>query len=151
MTATIRVFPDHGHPSSLWPSKELLIVNRPMQPYVLPNEIGIDDVLGERILTWTDRFQNFFVKKIDDFTSRPHWRPGTSVYDWYDEGYRIVLALRVQFPDVAIKPEFAQYVFSVNERRENAGLPPISLEREPELGHIDISALPRPPQPDSGA
>ncbi|RVW05906.1 hypothetical protein EGT50_04025 [Rhodococcus xishaensis] len=103
--------------------------------------MGIEDALGEKILTWTDRFQNFFVKECDDFTSRPRWRPGIDVFGWYDEGYEIIYKLRARFPDVQVKPQFARYVFSVNERREHAGLLPISLPGKPKAGHICISDL----------
>lgn len=144
---TIRVHPDHGHPSSLWPSEELVIVSQPRQPYILPSQIGIDDALGEKILTWTDRFQKFFVEEIDDFTSRPRWRPGINVFDWYDEGYEIVYKLRARFPDVKVEPQFASYVFSVNERRESMGLLPISLPNEPKAGHVSISDVPHPQDP----
>lgn len=123
----IRVHPDYGHPSSLWPSKELVVDIRPRQPYVLPSQIGIDDALGERILAWTGRFQEFSVAEVDDFAVRPRWLPGQNAADWYDEGCAIVQELRAHFPDVQVKPEFAKYVFSVNERRESMGLPPISM------------------------
>ncbi|WP_237707964.1 hypothetical protein [Hoyosella subflava] len=81
---------------------------------------------------------------MDDFTSRPRWLPGINVFDWYDEGYEIIEELRAHFPDVHVKPEFAQYVFSVNERRESAGLSPISLPNEPKPGHISISDVLHP-------
>ena len=142
----IRIYPDHGHPSSLWPSKELIVIppQRFPQAYVLPSQMGIDDELGEKILAWTDRFQKFFVTEIDGFAIRPRWNPGINVFDWYDEGYQIVGKLRAQFPDVHVKPEFAQYVFSVNERRESMGLAPVSLPNEPKAGHISITELLHP-------
>ncbi|AEF41968.1 hypothetical protein AS9A_3530 [Hoyosella subflava DQS3-9A1] len=95
-------------------------------------------------MAWTECFQKFFVKEMDDFTSRPRWLPGINVFDWYDEGYEIIEELRAHFPDVHVKPEFAQYVFSVNERRESAGLSPISLPNEPKPGHISISDVLHP-------
>ena len=106
--------------------------------------MGIDDELGEKILAWTDRFQKFFVTEIDGFAMRPQWHSGINVFDWYDEGYRIVGELRAQFPIVHVKPEFAQYVFSVNERRESMGLVPVSLPNEPKAGHISITELLHP-------
>ncbi len=135
---TIRVHPDYGHPSSIWPSEELIIVLSE-QPYILPTQIGIDGALGEEVLAWTESFQLFFVEESDDFNLRPRWLPGINPFDWYDEGYRIISKLRAQFPRVQVKPEFAQYVFSVNERRENMGLLPISLPNDPKTGHISIS------------
>ncbi|SLA78907.1 Uncharacterised protein [Mycobacteroides abscessus subsp. abscessus] len=89
--------------------------------------MGIDDELGEKILAWTDRFQKFFVTEIDGFAMRPRWRPGINVFDWYDEGYRIV---------------------SVNERRESMGLVPVSLPNEPKAGHISITELLHPKGPE---
>lgn len=144
----IRVYPDHGHPSSLWPSRKLVIVDRPWQPYVLPSHMGIDDALGQKILAWTDRFQKYFVEEIDGFASRPLWRPGIDVFDWYDEGYEIICELRAQFPDVQVKPQFANYVFSVNERRESMGLLPISLPSEPTTGFISITDVLHPKGPE---
>lgn len=66
------------------------------------------------------------------------------VFGWYDEGYRIVGELRAQFPMVHVKPEFAHYVISVNERRESMGLVPVSLPNEPKAGHISITELLHP-------
>ncbi|MCJ0906862.1 hypothetical protein [Rhodococcus sp. ARC_M6] len=143
----IRLYPDYGHPSSLWPSKELVRISRPRQPYVLPSQIGIDDALGKKILAWTDRFQKFFVEEVDGFASRPRWLPGINVFDWYDEGYEIIEELRAQFPDVQVKPQFAQYVFSANERRESMGLLPISLPNEPKAGYISITDVLHPKGP----
>lgn len=137
--STIRVYPDHGHPSSLWPSEELIIVIRPRRGYILPEDIGIDEALSNQILTWTDGFQSLFMKEVDGFASRPLWLPGANVYDWYDEGCRIIHELRKEFPAVHVKPQFAQYVFSVNERRENMGLLPICLPNEPKVGFISIT------------
>lgn len=82
--------------------------------------------------------------EIDGFAIRPRWNPGINVFDWYDEGYQIVGKLRAQFPDVHVKPEFAQYVFSVNERRESMGLVPVSLPNEPKAGHMSITELLHP-------
>lgn len=110
--------------------------------------MGIDDELGEKILAWTDRFQKFFVTEIDGFAMRPRWRPGINIFDWYDEGYRIVGELRARFPDVHVKPEFTQYVFSVNERRESMGLVPVSLPNEPKAGHVSITELLHPKGPE---
>jgi hypothetical protein len=125
----------------LWPSEELVNVRQPEQPFVLPGQIGIPDPLGEEILEWTRQFQNFFVRESDNFESRPHWLPGVNVFDWYDEGYRIVRELRAHFPSVQVKPEFAQYVLSVNERREGLGLPPMSLPNERKAGYISVSDI----------
>lgn len=136
----IRVFPEQGHPSSLWPSSDL-IINQSRQPYVLPSQIGVGEELERRILAWTDTFQKFFMEKPDNFGSRPIWRPGLNIFDWYDEGYQIVGELRAHFPDVQIRPEFAQYVFSVNERREHMGLMPISPPGTYQAGHISISDM----------
>ncbi len=142
---TIGVFPEHGHPSSLWPSKELKLIDR-NRPYVMPDELGIDEPLGAEILDWTDYFQWQFDTEADDFDGRPIWKPGSDVYDWYDEGYRIVYKLRAQFPRVQIAPRFAKYVFSPNERRESSGRMPISLPGEDRAGYISIREL-TPPWP----
>ncbi|MHA6741439.1 hypothetical protein [Rhodococcus erythropolis] len=72
--------------------------------------------------------------EIDGFAMRPRWRPGINAFDWYDEGYRIVGELRSRFPDVHVKPEFAQYVFSVNERREAWGLRRSAFRTNPRPG-----------------
>ncbi|MBV6756867.1 hypothetical protein KV605_10495 [Rhodococcus opacus] len=108
--------------------------------------MGMDKALGDELLAWTDQFQKFFVEELDDFSSRPQRRPGIRPFEWYDEGYRIIDELRLQFPDVHVKAEFAQYVFSVNERRENMGLPPISPPNEFRAGHISISEVLDDPQ-----
>ncbi|WP_244163439.1 hypothetical protein [Rhodococcus koreensis] len=135
---TIVVHPEHGHPSSIWPSQEL-VISHSDEPYVLPSQIGMDKTLGDELLAWTVQFQKFFVEELDDFSSRPRWRSGINPFEWYDEGCRIIHELRLRFPDVHVKSEFAQYVFSVNERRENMGLPPISPPNEFRAGHISIS------------
>lgn len=140
----IRVCPEYGHPSSLWPDNDL-IINQSRQPYVLPSQIGIGEELERRILAWTDLFQRFFVEKSDNFGSRPSWRPGLNIFDWYDEGYQIVGELRAHFPDVQIRPEFAQYVFSVNERREHMGFLPISPPGTYQAGHLSISDIRKNP------
>ncbi len=141
---TIEVHPDYGHPSSIWPSEELVISRPdPSRPYVLPSQIGMEDALGEELLAWTSQFQKFFVEENADFSSRPQWRPGIDPFKWYDEGYRIVHKMRVQFPDVHVKPVFAHYVFSVNERREGMGLPPVRLPNEVKAGHISVTELVR--------
>lgn len=134
---TIVVHPDYGHPSSLWPSREL--VTESVGAHVLPNALGMDEILGEEILAWTGDFQKFFVKQTDDFDSRPQWRAGINPFEWYDEGYRIVQKIRSAFPHVHVKPQFAQYVFSINERRENLGLPPIRLPHEAKTGYISVT------------
>ena len=41
------------------------------------------------------------------FSSRPQWRPGIDPFKWYDEGYRIVHKMRLQFPDVHAKPKLS--------------------------------------------
>ncbi|MDN6739936.1 MAG: hypothetical protein L0L74_07530, partial [Corynebacterium casei] len=56
---TIRIYPDHGHPSSLWPSPEL-VLEKTRNPYVLPQELGINDSDSQRILRWTNEFHNRF-------------------------------------------------------------------------------------------
>ena len=134
---TIVVHPDFGHPSSIWPSQELIIGGS--GPFVLPNQIGMSKALGDDLMAWTDTFQKFFIEERDGFSARPQWRPGLNAFEWYDEGYRIVHKMRSEFPDVHVKPEFAQYVFSVNERRENMGLAPIRLPHESKPGHISIA------------
>lgn len=136
---TIVVHPDYGHPSSIWPSQELVIGSD--GPYVLPSQIGMEERLGTRVLAWTAKFQEFFLAESDDFDERPRWQPGIAPFDWYDEGYQIVRKMRSEFPDVFIKPEFAQYVFSVNERRENMGLPPVRRPHEVRFGYVDISDI----------
>lgn len=134
---TIVVYPDYGHPSSIWPSEELVTANS--GAYVLPHQIGMSKALEDALLSWTKQFQQFFLAEQDDFNARPHWRPGVNPYEWYDEGYRIVNEMRLEFPDVHIKPMFGQYIFSVNERRENMGLPPVQLPNETKPGHISIA------------
>lgn len=42
---TIVVHPEHGHPSSIWPSQEL-VISHSEEPYVLPSQIGVDKALG---------------------------------------------------------------------------------------------------------
>lgn len=134
----IRVHPEHGHPSSLWPAEDL-IITLTRDPYILPSQIGVGEELGRRILAWTDVFREFFKEDATDFSSRPIWHPQLNVFDWYDEGYQIVRELRSHFPDVQIRPEFAQYVFSINERRESLGLLPISAPGIDQAGYISIS------------
>ncbi|OFV78570.1 hypothetical protein [Rhodococcus erythropolis] len=113
----------------------------PSRPYVLPIQIGMEETLGDELLAWTSQFRKFFVKVHDDFSSRPQWLPGIDPFEWYDEGYRIVHEMRLQFPTVHVKPGFAHYVFSVNERREGMGLPPVRLPNEVKAGHISVSDL----------
>ncbi|WP_174531966.1 hypothetical protein [Millisia brevis] len=119
----------------------------PLQPYVLPDEMGIDDVFGQEILGWTRYFHDYFIEEVDDFDARPNWRSGANVYGWYDEGYRIVRELRARFPEVHVKPAFAKYVFSINERRENMNLPPIHLPGHPKVGFIPFPRLRRTENP----
>ncbi|WP_242474429.1 hypothetical protein [Tomitella cavernea] len=133
----IRVFPEYGHPSSLWPSKEL-VLRQSDRPYVLPGDIGIDDALGDEIVAWTDCFQECLAEEYEDFDRRPRWAPGISAFDWYDEGRRIVAELRARFPDVQVLGQFGNYVFSVNEMRENVGRLPISMPGEVRSGYIGV-------------
>lgn len=134
----IRLHPEPGHPSSLWPSESLVSIHV-SQPYILPSQIGIGEEYERRILSWTDTFHKFFKEDATDFNSRPSWSPGLNIFDWYDEGYQIVSELRSHFPDVQVRPEFAQYFFSINGRRENLGLLPISALGTCPPGHISIS------------
>lgn len=137
---TIRLSPREGHPSSLWPSAELLLVQPDSPYYVLPVHLGIDSVLGESILAWSAAFQSDFMDDSYDFESRPTWRPGSSALDWYDEGMHLLKELRDFFPDVQIRPEFAHRVFSVNERREALGKLPLCLPEESRTGYVSVSA-----------
>lgn len=139
----IKIFPEHGHPSSLWPSPEL-VKAKTRNPYIFPSEIGIKHSVGERIIRWSDDFQNNFIEYGTTFDERPTWNESFNVWAWYTEGYRIVEVLDSEFPDVYIKPGFSRYVFSANEIRQNAGLPPIQLPGMNRPGHIDISTVSRP-------
>jgi len=134
----IRLSPREGHPSSLWPPAELLVVQPDSPNFVLPVHLGIHSALGESILAWSAAFQNDFMDDSYDFETRPTWRPGASAFDWYDEGLRLLKELRDFFPGVQIRPEFAHRVFSVNERREALRKPPLCLPGEYRTGYVSI-------------
>jgi hypothetical protein len=137
---TIRIYPDHGHPSSLWPSAEL-VLEKTRNPYVLPQELGINEPDSQRILQRTKVFHNKFRDYGKTFDDRPSWAESFDVWAWYSEGYAIVKLLSTYFPSVYIKPSFSRYVFSTNEIRQNAGLSPVQLPWQNLPGHIDINSL----------
>lgn len=137
---TIRIYPDHGHPSSLWPSPEL-VLEKTRNPYVLPQELGINDSDSQRILRWTNEFHNKFRDYGKTFDDRPSWAESFDVWAWYSEGYAIVKLLNSHFPGVHVKPGFSRYVFSTSEIRQNAGLSPVQLPGQNLPGHIDINSL----------
>lgn len=61
---TIEVHPEYGHPSSIWPSAELVISRPyPSRPYVLPSQIGMDEALGTNYWRGLASFRNFSWKK----------------------------------------------------------------------------------------
>lgn len=110
-------------------------------PFVMPDDLGIESALGERILAWTEVFHANQVEKVDDFDSRPVWRDSSARWHWYDTGRELVAALRAVFPEVEVRAQFAGYVFSVNERRENLGQPPLTMPGEVRAGHMDVRDL----------
>lgn len=136
----IKVFPEHGHPSSLWPSPELVKV-KTRAPFVLPSELGLNEPDGKRILSWTEDFQGNFHDYGTSFDERPTWNEHFDVWAWYTEGYRIVELLSSEFPQAFVKPRFSRYVFATNEIRHNAGLPPVQMPGMNLPGHVDINTL----------
>lgn len=137
---TIRVFPEFGHPSSLWPSISLVVFET-AEAFYLPSQIGVSDELGSKIIAWTDLFHKFFESECTDFRTPPVWKAGIDPYRWYSRGYEIVSELRLEFPHVRVIPQFAQYVFSVNQIREALGKMPIRPPDKKWVGHIDIRDL----------
>ena len=130
--------PEYSHPSSLWPSKELIVSGANRIGFYLPEDLGIESDLGREILEWTEEFQQNFLEKPDSFRQRPRWKDQFDRFRWYDAGWRITHQLRELFPSVQIVPQFAQFVFSVNERRENAGKKPLCLPGEQLTGFVCI-------------
>lgn len=142
--STSKVFlrPEHGHPSSLWPSADL-VVEETDKPFYMPVDLGISSKLGREILKWTEEFQVGFVDYVDGFDGRPVWASGFDRYRWYETGWDIIHRLRKELPHAMVVPQFSQYAFSVNERRENFGKQPLCLPGENLPGHIDIRELNR--------
>lgn len=130
--------PEYGHPSSLWASKELAINGSARRAYYLPEDLGIKPALGNEILEWTREFSLNFIDKLDSFRERPQWKEGFDRFRWYDKGWDITYKLREDFPAVQIVPQFSQFVFSINERRENLGKSPICFPGENLTGHVSI-------------
>ena len=130
--------PEYSHPSSLWPSKEL-VVSEPKNPgFYLPEEIGIKPALGNEILEWTREFQDNFLEKPDSFHQRPRWKDQFDRFQWYDAGWDITYKLRDSFPSTQIVPQFSQFVFSINERRENFGKQPLCFPGDKREGYVSI-------------
>ena len=130
--------PEYSHPSSLWPSKELVVTGSEGKGFYLPEDIGIDPALGDEILEWTRQFGHNFLEKPDSFHERPRWKDQFDRFRWYDMGWGITYKLREAFPSVQIVPQFSQFVFSINERRENIGKQPICFPGENLAGHISV-------------
>lgn len=76
--------PEYSHPSSLWPSEELIVSGANRVGFYLPEDLGIESDLGREILEWTEEFQQNFLEKPDSFRQRPRWKdqfdrfPGTT-------------------------------------------------------------------------
>lgn len=68
-----RIFlrPEFSHPSSLWPSKELVVTGSEGKGYYLPADLGIKPALENEILEWTREFSLNFIDKLDSFRERP--------------------------------------------------------------------------------
>lgn len=130
--------PEYCHPSSLWPSQDLIVSRANRIGFYLPEDLGIKPDLGNEILGWTEEFQQNFFEKPDSFHQRPRWTEQFDRFRWYEEGWSITCKLRELFPSVQIVPQFAQFVFSVNELRENAGKKPLCLPGEQFAGFVSI-------------
>ena len=130
--------PEYSHPSSLWPSKELVVSEPKNLGFYLPEEIGIKPALGNEILEWTREFQDNFLEKPDSFHQRPRWKDQFDRFQWYDAGWDITYKLRDSFPSTQIIPRFSQFVFSINERRENFGKQPLCLPGDEREGYVSI-------------
>ena len=137
----IQLYPEFGYPSSLWAGGAFLV--RPPESgfFLMPEDIGIEGADSERILSWTRAFHENFVDYTGTFHKRPVWTDGFDRFAWYDRGWEIVAFLRDKFPAAIVKPQFARYVFSANEIRENFGKSPICMTGENLPGHIDIREL----------
>ncbi|MGV0346764.1 hypothetical protein [Corynebacterium coyleae] len=135
-----RIFlrPEYSHPSSLWPSKELVVTGSEGRGYYLPADLGIEPVLGNEILEWTREFNLNFIEVPDSFRERPQWKEDFDRFRWYEKGWDITYKLREYFPAVQIVPQFSHFVFSINERRENLGKSPICFPGENLTGHVSI-------------
>lgn len=136
----IRVYPDHGHPSSLWAAQEL-VLHKGNGFTLLPWQLGIHEPLNTRIMEWTDKFHRFFITEHDGFDHRPSWRDGIDSEAWHREGQGIVSELEKLFPDVEIRSHFGGYVFSVNERRVARGLLPLTMPGVHLPGHLSFPEL----------
>lgn len=107
----------------------------------MPEDLGIAAELGEKILAWTGVFRANEVEKVDDFDVRPRWKDPSARWSWYDTGREVIAELRAAFPEVEIRAQFAGYVFSVNERRENVGKIPLTMPGVVKAGHLDVREL----------
>ena len=131
--------PEHSHPSSLWPSEELIVTGSKKRGFYLPEDIGIKPDLGNEILEWTRDFQHNFLEKPDSFHQRPLWKDQFDRVRWYEVGWDITYNLRDSLPSVQVVPQFSQFVFSINERRENFGQKPLCFPRDKREGYVCIS------------
>lgn len=136
----IRVYPDYGHPSSLWASEEL-ILQAGNGFTLLPWQLGIEKALDNRIIEWTEQFHTFYIEGYDGFEHRPHWRDGIDPEAWHREGMGIVTELERFFPDAEILARFDGYVFSVNELRVAKGLLPLTMPGVHLPGHLSYPEL----------
>ena len=89
--------PEYSHPSSLWPSEELIVSGANRVGFYLPEDLGIESDLGREILEWTEEFQQNFLEKPDSFRQRPRWKDQFDRFRWYDAGWRITHQLRELF------------------------------------------------------
>lgn len=130
--------PEYSHPSSLWPSNELLVAGPNNKGFYLPEDIGIEPAFGNEILEWTREFQQYFLEIPDSFHQRPRWKDQFNRFRWYDVGWDITYKLRELFPSVQVVPQFSHFVFSINERRENCGKKPLCLPGSKIVGYVSI-------------
>ena len=61
--------PEYSHPSSLWPSEELIVTGSKKRGFYLPEDIGIKPEFGNEILEWTRDFSTIFSKSLITFSS----------------------------------------------------------------------------------
>lgn len=127
-----RIFlrPEYSHPSSLWPSKELVVTSSEGRGYYLPADLGIKPALGNEILEWTREFGLNFVEEPDSFRERPRWKEEFDRFRWYDKGWDITYELRQDFPTVQIVPQFSHFVFpSMKEEKISEKAPSAFREK----------------------
>lgn len=110
--------PEYSHPSSLWPSEELIVTGSKKRGFYLPEGIGIKPDLGNEILEWTRDFQHNFLEKPDSFHQRPLWKDQFDRFRWYEVGWDITYNLRDSLASVQVVPQFSQFVFpSMSEEK----------------------------------